>query len=87
MRNVLGVDEDFPTDFVLVLETSPEKSDYENEDDEDDPASVFLIPFFQLLASDFIADPGRFELRPKFLIAVQFGGARLPTSRSRRVKA
>jgi hypothetical protein len=53
MRNVLGVDEDFPTDFVLVLETSPEKSDYENEDDEDDPASVFLIPSFQLLASDF----------------------------------
>ena len=55
MRNVLGVNEDFPTDFVLVLvlvlETSLEKSDYENEDDnEDNPASVFLIPFFQLLA-------------------------------------
>jgi hypothetical protein len=55
MRNVLGLEKDFPTDFilvlVLVLETSPEKSDYENEDDdEDDPASVFLIPFFQLLA-------------------------------------
>jgi hypothetical protein len=48
MRNVLGVDEDFPTDFVLVLvlvlETNPEKNDYENEDDdEDDPVSVFLI--------------------------------------------
>jgi hypothetical protein len=60
MKNVLGVDEDFPTDFVLVvvlvLETNPENSDYENEDDdEDDPASVFLIPFFQPLASDFRA--------------------------------
>ena len=48
MRNVLGVDEDFPTDFVLVLvlvlETNLEKNDYENEDDdEDDPVSVFLI--------------------------------------------
>jgi len=54
MRNVLGLEKDFPTDFilvlVLVLETSLEKSNYENEDDEDDPASVFLIPFFQLLA-------------------------------------
>ena len=53
MRNVLGVDEDFPTDFVLVLvlvlETSPEKSDYENEDDdEDDPVSVFPAPFHHL---------------------------------------
>jgi hypothetical protein len=60
MRNVLGGDEGFPTDFVLVLvlvlETSPEKSDYENEDnDEDGPASVFLVLFFQLLASDFRA--------------------------------
>ena len=56
MRNVLGADGNFPTDFVLVLETSPEKSDYENEDDdEDDPASVFLAPFFQPLASDFRA--------------------------------
>jgi hypothetical protein len=64
MRNVLGADGNFPTDFVLVLvlvlETSPspEKSDYENEDDdEDDPASVFLAPFFQPLASDFRAPP------------------------------
>ena len=46
------MDEDFPTDFVL--EPSLEKSDYENEDDdEDDPASAFLIPFFQLLVSVF----------------------------------
>jgi hypothetical protein len=60
MRNVLGADGNFLTDFVLVLvlvlETSPEKSDYENDDDdEDDPASVFLAPFFQTLASDFRA--------------------------------
>jgi hypothetical protein len=37
MRYVLGVVVGFPADFVLVLvlvlETSPEKSDYENEDD------------------------------------------------------
>jgi hypothetical protein len=62
MRNVLGADGNFPTDFVvvlvLVLETSPEKSDYENEDDdEDDPASVFLASFFRSLASDFRAPP------------------------------
>jgi hypothetical protein len=37
MRNVLGVDENFPTDFVL--ETAPEKSDYENEDDDKDGAA------------------------------------------------
>jgi hypothetical protein len=62
MRNVLGVDEDFPTDFVLVLvlvlETNPEKNDYENEDDdEDDPASVFLITG---LASIWRTTGGRF---------------------------
>jgi hypothetical protein len=58
MGNVLGVDEDFPTDFVLVLvlvlETNPEKNDYENEDD---PASVFLITG---LASIWRTTGGRF---------------------------
>ena len=42
MRNVLGVDEDFPTDFVLVLETSPEKSDYENDGENEIDRKVML---------------------------------------------
>ena len=70
MKNVLGVDEDFPTDFVLVLvlvlETNPENSDYE-DDDEDDPASVFLIPFFQLLASGFGLNFGQKPLTGGFV--------------------
>jgi hypothetical protein len=47
MRNVPGVDvgiDDFVLVLVLVLETDLVKNDYENEeDDEDDQTSVFLI--------------------------------------------
>ncbi|MGA2179480.1 MAG: hypothetical protein ABSH15_07865 [Verrucomicrobiota bacterium] len=62
-----GIPTDFVLVLVLVLETSLEKSNYENEDDEDDPASVFLIPFFQLLASGFGLNFGQKPLTGGFV--------------------